>query len=136
LFKVFRPTRHPGPPHAPLLLSSVGLLIFRLFILDHFLVLAATSALLFGPPHVQPLLRPPRAEDAQFRAQLLIANTWVIRVDGNNVGLATTHGVDEKLMEVHTLCIQPDRQNAGIRARVMQGIMTAGKQARPWSCPS
>ena len=68
-------------------------------------------------------------EDAQFRAQLQIADTRVIRVEGDDVGFLTVRTLDDRLLEVHTLCIQSDRQGAGIGARVMQEIMTAARTA-------
>ena len=76
-------------------------------------------------------------EDAQFRAQLQIADTRVIRVEGTDVGLVTVRALDGKLLEVHTLCVQPARQGAGVGARIMQDVMIAARrQARLWSCLS
>jgi ribosomal protein S18 acetylase RimI-like enzyme len=68
-------------------------------------------------------------ENAQFRAQLQIADTRVIRVEGNDVGLVTVRALDGKLLEVHTLCIQRDRQGAGVGTRIMQNVMTAARTA-------
>jgi N-acetylglutamate synthase-like GNAT family acetyltransferase len=68
-------------------------------------------------------------EDAQFRAQLQLADTRVIRVDGSDVGFVTVRTLDGKLLEVHTLCVQPDRQGAGVGARIMQDVMTAARTA-------
>jgi N-acetylglutamate synthase-like GNAT family acetyltransferase len=69
-------------------------------------------------------------EDTQFRAQLQIANTRVIRVDGDDVGFLTVHALEDKLIEVHTLCVQPDRRGAGIGARIMRDVMTTARKAR------
>jgi N-acetylglutamate synthase-like GNAT family acetyltransferase len=68
-------------------------------------------------------------EDAQFRAQLQIANTRVIRVEGTDVGLVTVRALDRELWEMHTLCVQPDRQGAGVGARIMQDVMIAAQTA-------
>ena len=68
-------------------------------------------------------------EDAQFRAQLQIANTRVIRVEGTDVGLVSVRALDGKLLEVHTLCVQPARQGAGVGARIMQDVMIAAQTA-------
>jgi ribosomal-protein-alanine N-acetyltransferase len=68
-------------------------------------------------------------EDAQFRAQLQIADTRVIRVEGTDVGLVTVRALDGKLLEVHTLCVQPARQGAGVGARIMQDVMIAARTA-------
>lgn len=68
-------------------------------------------------------------ESAQFRAQLQIADTRVIRVESNDVGLVAVLAVDENLLEVHTLCLQPDRQGAGVGTRIMQDVMTAARTA-------
>lgn len=68
-------------------------------------------------------------EDAQFRAQLQIAETRVLRVEGDDVGLITVHDLDSKRLEVHTLCVQPDRQDAGVGAQIMLDLMTAARAA-------
>ena len=68
-------------------------------------------------------------EDAQFRAQLQIADTRVIRVGGDEVGLITVRALEGRLLEVHTLCIQPARQGAGIGARIMQDVMSHARMA-------
>jgi N-acetylglutamate synthase-like GNAT family acetyltransferase len=68
-------------------------------------------------------------EDAQFRAQLQIAETWVLRVEGDDVGLITVRASDRRHLEVHTLCVQPDRQDAGVGAQTMQDLMTAARTA-------
>lgn len=69
------------------------------------------------------------SEDAQFRAQLQIADTRVIRMEGTDVGLVTVRALDGKLLEVHTLCVQPARQGAGVGARIMQDVMIAARTA-------
>jgi N-acetylglutamate synthase-like GNAT family acetyltransferase len=69
-------------------------------------------------------------EPTQFRAQLQIANTRVIRVDGDDVGFLTVHSLEDGLIEVHTLCVHPDRQGAGIGARIMRDVMTAAWTTR------
>jgi N-acetylglutamate synthase-like GNAT family acetyltransferase len=68
-------------------------------------------------------------EDAQFRTQLQIADTRVIRVEGQDVGMVTLHALDGEALEVHTLCVQPDWQSAGIGARIMQDVMSAAEKA-------
>ena len=68
-------------------------------------------------------------EDTQFRAQLQITDTRVVRVDGDDVGFLTVRALDDRSLEVHTLCMLPDRQGAGIGARIMQDVMTAARTA-------
>jgi ribosomal protein S18 acetylase RimI-like enzyme len=55
----------------------------------------------------------------------------VILVEGNDVGLVSVsvRTLDRKLLEVHTLCVEPDRQGAGVGTRVMRGVMTAARKA-------
>lgn len=66
-------------------------------------------------------------EDAQFRAQLQITDARVIWADGEEVGFITVRRSDDRLIEVHTLCIKPDRQGMGIGTNVMRGIMVAAR---------
>jgi ribosomal protein S18 acetylase RimI-like enzyme len=68
-------------------------------------------------------------EDAQFRAQLQIAETRVLRVEGDDIGLITVRALGRKHLEVHTLCVQPDRQDAGVGTQIMQDLMTAARTA-------
>jgi ribosomal protein S18 acetylase RimI-like enzyme len=51
----------------------------------------------------------------------------VIRVEGDDVGFLTVRALDERLLEVHTLCVQPDWQGAGIGARITQGVLTGAR---------
>ena len=68
-------------------------------------------------------------EDAQFRRQLQLPDTRVIRVENNGVGFLTTRALPNKSLEVHTLCIEPDWQCAGIGTHVMREIMAAARAA-------
>lgn len=71
----------------------------------------------------------PDREDAQFRAQLQIADTHVIRHEGREIGFLTVRTLDAFRFEVHTLCIQSDRQGQGVGARVIQSLMSSAKAA-------
>ena len=54
----------------------------------------------------------------------------MIQVDGDDVGFFTVQALEDRLIEVHTLCVQPDRQGAGIGARIMRDVMIAARTAR------
>jgi ribosomal protein S18 acetylase RimI-like enzyme len=50
-------------------------------------------------------------------------------VEGDDVGLITVRALDRQHLGVHTLCVQPDRQDAGAGAQIMQDLMTAARTA-------
>lgn len=68
-------------------------------------------------------------EDAQFRAQLRMADTRVIQLDGADVGFLTMRALDDGLIEVHTLCVSTDRQGMGIGACIMRTVLDAARAA-------
>lgn len=68
-------------------------------------------------------------ENAQFREQLQIVDARVIRAEATDVGLIIVRALEKELLEVHTLCVQPDLQGAGVGTRVTQDFMTAARTA-------
>jgi ribosomal protein S18 acetylase RimI-like enzyme len=68
-------------------------------------------------------------EAAQFHAQLRIADTRVIQVEGEDVGFLTVRNLGPKLFELHTLCIEPGRQGAGLGTRIMREVMADARAA-------
>jgi ribosomal protein S18 acetylase RimI-like enzyme len=71
----------------------------------------------------------PAREDAQFRAQLRIAETRVIRHEGTDVGFLTLRTLGANRTEIHTLCVRSGRQGQGVGTRVMQDLMATAKDA-------
>jgi RimJ/RimL family protein N-acetyltransferase len=70
-----------------------------------------------------------KREDAQFRAQLEIADTWVIQLEDDDVGFLSLRTLDGNRLELHTLCVEPDRQGAGVGACIMGDVMAAARAA-------
>ena len=62
-------------------------------------------------------------EDAQFRQQLDLGATRVIQVENVDVGYIMTRRVDDRVIEVHTLCVAVDQQGTGLGALIMRELM-------------
>ena len=66
-------------------------------------------------------------EDAQFRQQLDLNGTHVIQVENVDVGYLMTRRLDDRVTEVHTLCVTENHQGAGIGALIMRELMQNAK---------
>src|SRR5438105_13122933 len=62
-------------------------------------------------------------EDAQFRQQLDLSATHVIQVDNRDVGFIMTRRLGDRVVEVHTLCVNVDQQGTGLGALIMGQLM-------------
>ncbi len=68
-------------------------------------------------------------EETQFRSQLRLADTSVIRLDHEEVGFITVAPISPTCTEVHTLCVKTDRQGAGIGTSVLRELMSAASDS-------
>ncbi|HEY9212600.1 MAG TPA: GNAT family N-acetyltransferase [Ancylobacter sp.] len=64
-------------------------------------------------------------EETQFRSQLRLADTRVIRLDQEEVGFITVAPISPSCTEVHTLCVKTDCQGVGIATSVLRELMSA-----------
>jgi len=69
----------------------------------------------------------PQREEAQFRAQLRLADTKMILIRHDKVGFITVVPISPGRNEVHTLCVKTDLQGAGIGTRVLRELMSAAR---------
>ena len=60
-------------------------------------------------------------EDAQFRQQPDLSATHVIQVENVDVGYLMTRRLDDRVTEVHTLCVTVDHQGLSVVTRFAAG---------------